>query len=391
MKNFRSRRKCNLESIITYTLPKLYEGKRWYVGFNCYDPLEGRMRRKKIHLDHVGSVQKKRRYAAEIIRNVTHKLTNGWNCWADTSVSKGFTLMKDVFVMYEAWLKRMYKTDVVKESTWLSYKSYLANFRDWLEEDSDMDITYVYQLDREVCVAFLDYLIIERDVCARTRNSYKGWLSVFGEFLVEKSYVDTNPAAGIRKLQVRAKDRDAISRENLLELHDFLYEHNRFFLLACMMEYYTFIRPNELTYIRIGDIFAKEQKIVLSRTFTKNGKDGAVGINEQLLLAMSDLGVFSYPKDYYLFGGRDFMPGPKQQDKRIFRDYFVKIRKVMHWPLSYKFYSLKDAGIRDLANSQGIVIARDQARHSDISTTNKYLKGSALAVHEETKSFKGVL
>ena len=49
----------------------------------------------------------------------------------------------------------------------------------------------------------------------------------------------------------------------------------------------------------------------------------------------------------------------------------------------------KDTGIRDLANAEGIVVARDQARHSDVSTTNKYLKGSNMTVHEETKHFEG--
>jgi len=39
----------------------------------------------------------------------------------------------------------------------------------------------------------------------------------------------------------------------------------------------------------------------------------------------------------------------------------------------------------------GIVIARDQARHTDISTTNKYLQGRDLPVHDETKHFKGEL
>ncbi|MDM8337199.1 integrase, partial [Mediterranea massiliensis] len=70
---------------------------------------------------------------------------------------------------------------------------------------------------------------------------------------------------------------------------------------------------------------------------------------------------------------------------------FYKVRAALHWPDTYMFYSLKDSGIRDLANSAGIVVARDQARHADISTTNKYLKGSSLTVHEETKHFKGEL
>ena len=48
--------------------------------------------------------------------------------------------------------------------------------------------------------------------------------------------------------------------------------------------------------------------------------------------------------------------------------------KALKWNACYQFYSLKDSGIRDLANAQGVVVARDQARHSDITTTNKYIQ-----------------
>ena len=76
---------------------------------------------------------------------------------------------------------------------------------------------------------------------------------------------------------------------------------------------------------------------------------------------------------------------------RVYREYFNKVRAKLKFPDTYQFYSLKDSGIRDLANAEGIVIARDQARHTDISTTNKYLKGTSMTVHEETKRFKGKL
>lgn len=66
------------------------------------------------------------------------------------------------------------------------------------------------------------------------------------------------------------------------------------------------------------------------------------------------------------------------------------MRKALGFPLSYQFYSLKDSGIRDLANAEGIVVARDQARHSDISVTNKYLKCPNVAP-DTTKHFVGEL
>lgn len=66
-----------------------------------------------------------------------------------------------------------------------------------------------------------------------------------------------------------------------------------------------------------------------------------------------------------------------------------KVRVALQFPDKYQFYSLKDAGIRDLANAEGIVIARDQARHSDISVTNRYLKAGA--VDDKAKHFEGSL
>ena len=70
-----------------------------------------------------------------------------------------------------------------------------------------------------------------------------------------------------------------------------------------------------------------------------------------------------------------------------FNKRWQKMRKVLKWDNCYQFYSLKDSGIRDLANAQGVVVARDQARHSDISTTNKYIQKHG--VQKSTLDFDG--
>ncbi len=123
---------------------------------------------------------------------------------------------------------------------------------------------------------------------------------------------------------------------------------------------------------------------------SKNRKDGMVALNAEIIRLMIDLDVFRHPSTHFLFGMR-FKPSAKRADSRIFRDRWVKLRKKLKWKETCQFYSLKNSGIRDLANSEGIVVARDQARHSDITTTNKYLKGKDLTVHEEVKTFKGHL
>jgi integrase len=238
---------------------------------------------------------------------------------------------------------------------------------------------------------FLDYVFQDRDVSARTRNNYRGWLYTLAEWMIERDYITSNPVEGIKNLREDTKKRDPLTMHQLKELRAYLNKTGeQHFLLACMLEYYAFIRPNELCFLRIGDIKVSEQKIVVDGSWSKNRRDEAVGLNQKILRLMIKLGIFRYPSDYYLFG-KKFFPSEEQADSRIFREKFMKIRDILGWKDSIQFYSLKDSGIRDLANAAGIVIARDQARHADITTTNRYLKGDASAVHEETKTFDGNL
>ena len=169
----------------------------------------------------------------------------------------------------------------------------------------------------------------------------------------------------------------------------YLSKNNPPFYLACLMEYYTFIRPDELRYIRIGDISIKDQTIFVSSEISKNRKGQYVALNDKVLKVMIEQRVFDHPSGEYLIGS-ELCPGLQQLSVNRLRQEWNKVRKILHFPDSYQFYSLKDTGIRDLANSKGIVFARDQARHSDISVTNKYLVGSG-AVSEETKHFNGKL
>lgn len=251
-------------------------------------------------------------------------------------------------------------------------------------------IVYIYQFDQSYISDFLDYILLDRDSTARTRNNYRTWLSAFCTWLQEKKYIDHNPTDRIKPLVEGEKIRSALTTSDIARLKEYLTEINKYFLLACMMEYYTFIRPDELSNIRLSDIHIKEQKVFISSAISKNRRDGMVGLNDAIIKIMIELEIFDNPSHYYLFG-KQFKPNVAKADSRIFREYFNKVRSFLRWPNCYQFYSLKDTGIRDLANAEGIVIARDQARHSDISTTNKYLKGNSLAVHEETKHFRGEL
>ena len=113
-----------------------------------------------------------------------------------------------------------------------------------------------------------------------------------------------------------------------------------------------------------------------------------MGLNKTIIKLMLDLDVFKHPDSCYLFGS-GFMPSEKRIDSDQFNKRWKVMRKALKWDDCYQFYSLKDSGIRDLANAQGVVVARDQARHSDITTTNKYIQKHG--VQQVTLGFEGNL
>ncbi len=383
-KNLALRKRNSETDILGYRLPVFHDkGEKIYVDFYCFDPVRGEMRRKKIHLDKYHTKKSRKEHANELIATLSAKLRNGWNPWCDASNDRQFTSFEEILDRYTDYIEK-----TCRERTQEAYRSRVNILKEY-NNCRYRPIQYAYEFDRSFVVEFLDYILLDRDAGARTRNNYKGWVSSMSEWMMGRKYISENPAEGIPKLHEDPKKRQPLSKEMMRTLHSHLQGEDRHFLLACLFEYYTFIRPTELSNIRIDDIRIKEQSVFISAKFSKNKRDGCVGLNDTLIKLMLELGTFGNPGTHYLFG-KHFMPSSKKVDADIFNKRWVQMRKRLGWGDEYQFYSLKDTGIRDLANSAGVVIARDQARHTDIATTNKYL-GASATVHPETQSFKGAL
>lgn len=329
-----------------------------------------------------------RAQATDICTELFLKLREGWR------PEKGMTIdinqkcktLNDVIAEYEIYLDKMVAQKTMKNKTYIDYKSRLKILKKYIA------FTFTGKIEdfnQGFISRFLDWHMMKNGVSTCTRNNYRTWLSSFCTWLQERGYIPENYIKNINHLKEAEKERDALPVQDIARLGEYLEKTNRHYLLACLFEYYTFIRPGELSELKIKDLFLKEQKVFISGKISKNRHDGTVALNRKIINLMIDLEIFKFPDNYYLFG-KEFKPSRLKADSRQFNEYFRKVRKALHFPVSYKFYSLKDSGIRDVANSKGIVIARDQARHSDISTTNCYLKGPGM-VHEELKDFEGAL
>lgn len=279
---------------------------------------------------------------------------------------------------------RQYLSRLSKQSTRKDYTMRFNVFVTWCSMGEVVDVSEIN------FAQFLDYVFLDRGVSPRTHNNYRTWLRSFISWLRRQHLLEGDPLDGVPPMREPGKIRQPLPTAMLRQIREHLTAHDRHFLLAVMLEYYTFIRPGELSELRIGDIDVKRHAIHVRASITKNGKAEMVGLNTAIVALMRELGTLRAPKDMYIFSSR-LRPGTVKLDSRAFRDRWSRLRRRLGIPRDYQFYSLKDSGIRDLANSAGIVIARDQARHSSIAVTNKYLQGRDRPIHQATIKFKGAL
>lgn len=374
-------------NIVGYTLPRLHTGKNWYVDFFAYDPTIDRLKRKKFMLDKY--TKKERRHMSTLLlTNLTRMLIDGWNPFVNDDRSRSYTTWETVVQRYVDYTKAAEKKGILKPKTAVDYRSRLSGLLSYIKE-AKVTIKYVNQFDRAFAVDFLDYIVLDLERSAKTRNNYRTWLSTFAAWLVDRQYIKENCIESIHMMKETEKFRDDMKAEDLRRLKEYTKANCPPFYLACLMEYYTMIRPEELRHVKIGDISVKDQTIFITPEVAKNRKGQDVALNDTILKTMIEQHVFDSPSQDYLFG-KDIRPGGEQMAVNRLRQEWARVRKALGFPASYQFYSLKDSGIRDLANAEGIVVARDQARHTDIAVTNKYLKHHK-AVNEATKHFTGEL
>ena len=374
-----------IAEIRSYTPPVYRTNKSGrYIEFYAFDPVKGRLRRKTIKLNRISGAGAARTVASGIIRRLNTQLANGWSPWISNDTGN-LTLLSEALERYEAYVDKMYSDGLYRKETYVGYKSYTKILRQYITENP---ISYVYQFDRKYCGSFLDWVFIDRNCCAQTRNNYLNYLRVLSGYMLEKGYVTVRPSDGLQPINKRLieKTREVIPGSVVGQISRWLEIHDKPFLLACYLLYYCFIRPVEMTRLRISDIHLHDCTILMRSDQTKNKREQSVTVPKKVLLYALSLGIFDRPGTDFLFSSDNLRPGPHQIDPKIFRDHWAKVHKALRLKTEWKFYSLKDTGISEmLENNMVPVEVRDQARHSSLATTEIYLR------HAKTTSNKDII
>lgn len=378
----------NFEDVLDWTFPRRCQSPSGdFITFKAKDPKTGKLREKRYWLEKFKAGVERDTMAAQMIANLLRNLQQNWNPFVPNLEDRSGTLLSEVVDDFKKTINAEVSKHIKTVKTRNDYFSRLSLFFNWADKNR---VSVISQCTPAVVDSYLQWCLVNKGNSAQTRNNNRTFLSAFFGWCIKRHYLKSNPCAEIENVRVNGKRRKPLSPLDMERVRCYLLDHDKHFLLAVMMQYYTFIRPKELSHIRLRDISVMNQTVIVPAMYSKNHREEPVALNDNILKLMVELEIFKFPNDFYLFG-KGFIPSAVRADERIFREKWSEIRDELGFSYSKKFYSLKDTGIIDLIAAEGAVNARDQARHSSIAVTNQYARGGGKHVHEETKHFKGKL
>lgn len=387
-------RQKTINEIVGWKTPSFHQASECYVSLSAFDPTRGKLHTKKFMLGHIKGKRNQRQYGEALIKRLTEKLMQGWNPWVEMVQPLEYSSFDDVCRKYEEYLFKLMRENNMREESVTSYMSRIKILKEWKEKQK-INLFYTYQFDSRLIGQFLDYVFVDRNNTIRTRNNYLSWLKTFCKYLLERGYISVDPTKNYSTAQRRGgqlKNRDVIPDNILKEIKNWLMEHNKHYLLACYILHYLFVRPKEMSYLKVGDFNIRKKTLFLHGSNTKNHNDALLTMPDHVMKLMIELHVFDSPGNYYLFSD-NFAPGPERKSEKSFRDFWHHhVRKALKMTDRYKFYSLKDTGITNMLRANtDILTVRDQARHSSILITDIYTPKDIQNANQMLLKYEGVL
>jgi integrase len=340
------------------------------VEYYVHDPVTDRMVRKRIRVNKLKTKAQNIARAREIALEINDKLAMGWNPLLPQEAATKFLPLKTALADFLKTHDRNIKEGTIRKDTLRSYRSFVNGIMVYLGETSP----YCYQFDKVFISKFLDYQYHNKGNSARTRNNYLSFIHNFCNWMVDKGIVRYNEAAGIKSVKEPAKKRIEIDAMTLETIFEYLSTQAGNYYGLCLTIFLCFVRRTELAHLRVGHFDFERAILTIPAQFSKNQKEGHVTIPDRLRDALQPVFQGERLNDF-AFSNDGFLPGPHPVTPKKISDHWVKVRKALFLPQEYQFYSLKDTGITKLlmAGVPGVKV-RDQARHYDLSVTDKYVR-----------------
>lgn len=375
-------------SLLKFIPPRLTEGQEWYISYYAIYPATGKLRRVKIKLNRIKLISQRRLVGRQLMSDITKKLLAGWNPFVESEAPKAFHF---IFNVFETFLKIHEKES--EKHTYRCYKSYIKILKEYLLRNNFSNQMYISHFDRRLASDIMLEIKEDPKYSFVTFNNYLKFFKLLFNWMMQYNYVSINPFDHIKRIPTKMlkKIRVTLSEKERERLKDYLIaQGNNNYLVMCLLCYYCFLRPNEITQLRVKDIDLQKQVIYISADIAKNDKDSIRTIPDAMMPYVSKLKL-NCPPDYFLFSLRPrffFEPGRIPAEGRLIGRYWSDfVRPALGWPMNIQFYSLKDTGITNmLGDGVAVNFVQGQADHSSMSVTSIYAKKRNGKAQEDIKT-----
>ena len=227
----------------------------YYVAYSAINPDTGKLKEKRIKLNHINAAQDRRNYAKELIKSINKRLSEGFNPFAAQVQEVKIYTLSETIADFLKKKRREVEQRTIGAETFTDYKQQLDYFANSVKSN-----IYIHDITEKDINSFLDDLFINQCRTASTRNHYLQTLRTFFNYCVQRKLIDFNIALNVKKEREGEKKRRAIPSEILKKIFNYLtVNRHDFFLLACWLLYSCFIRPAEICALKIKNINFQNQ------------------------------------------------------------------------------------------------------------------------------------
>jgi len=279
------------------------------------------------------------------------------------------------------------KKNIVNSRTHKEYESKQKKLQGFIKKQYP-HISYIDQLTKNMVLQFLNSVL--QRTSPRSRNNYRLDLSSLMQTLEDNEIIVSNMVKKIPVLKATPERHKTYSNQTQEEIFSFLETKDPLLLLYIKFISYNFLRPIEVTRLKVGDINLKEKYL----QFKEKSKPLKKKIIPDILLDdLPDLSNLN-PEDY-LFTPKK-IGGVWESTDQNKRDYFSKrFKKVVKDPfklgIDYGLYSFRHYFISKLYRELEKKYAPFEAKsrlmritgHRSMTALEKYLRDIDAALPED--------
>lgn len=391
----------NFGALRKYVPAELKHNSRgWYIEYYRLNPTIDEFERVRIMLNRerkrCKSLTEFKLQASAIMLQINNQLAAGYINVQQTLPAYGFgapdtTNQSGDNIRFYTPLEQvidLYETDrskELKETTMRSYSCFCKQFKQWIHKNyptissggfsqilANQYMEFVLDGNNSKGKTSVRKKINEDRVSARTYNNNIKLARALFSWAIEKSYARINPFEKLKTKKEQGKDRTIIPKEVRDRIVAYFREKNPVFIIIMQLVYKSFLRPVEITRVKVNQLNFEQHCIEMSCTQTKNGKARNSRMDADLEALLREHIKGADPDDY-VFGAGTWMPGKNPSASHSYTIIWDRMRDALKLPKEYQLYSLRDSGINNLlrAGATDLDVVHIVG-HSDLAMTFRY-------------------